>query len=175
MKHVYLSCVLLLMLLSGVSVANTIYKTVKSDGSVVYSDLPSPGSEPVVLGQVNGAVVPALVSAGALNSGKALNKKIKPDYQIEFLSPMAEETIRNNSGEVMVNFNISPEYLGKFELLLDNQLVNTKGKMQFTLENVPRGQHQLEVKLRDNSGKIFASSGQQTFYLHQASALIHAN
>ncbi|WP_131811840.1 DUF4124 domain-containing protein, partial [Paraglaciecola hydrolytica] len=67
MKHVYLSCVLLLMLLSGVSVANTIYKTVKSDGSVVYSDLPSPGSEPVVLGQVNGAVVPALVSAGALN------------------------------------------------------------------------------------------------------------
>ena len=101
----------------------------------------------------------------------ARDKKIP----IEFLSPMAEETIRNNSGEVMVNFNISPEYLGKFELLLDNQLVNTKGKMQFTLENVPRGQHQLEVKLRDNSGKIFASSGQQTFYLHQASALIHAN
>ncbi|WP_340677353.1 DUF4124 domain-containing protein [Paraglaciecola sp.] len=175
MKHSYCSYLLLLILLACPSTAHTVYKTIKSDGSVVYSDVPSPGSTPVTLGQINGAVIPALVSPGLLANAKSVIKQTPPDYKIVFLSPAPGETIRNNAGEVMVRFEISPDYLGKFELLLDNQVVNTKGRMQFKFENILRGEHHLEVKLRDNSGKILASSGQQTFYLHKASALIHAN
>ena len=47
--------------------------------------------------------------------------------------------------------------------------------MQLKLENVERGEHHIEVRLVGQSGKILASSGQQTFYLHKASALINAN
>jgi hypothetical protein len=175
MKHIDSCYFVLLMLFVFPIMADTVYKTVKSDGSVIYSDVPSPESTLVTLGQVNGAVVPALVSLGALTKDKPLIKPTPPDYKIVFLSPASGETIRNNAGEVMVRFQISPDYLGKFELLFDNQVVNTKGRMQFKFENVLRGEHHLEVKLRGNSGKILASSGQQTFYLHKASALIHAN
>lgn len=175
MKHSYLSYVFLLILLAEPSMANTVYKTVKADGTVVYSDVPSPESTTVSLGQVNGAVVPPLVSPGALQNDKPASTKTYKDYKITILSPAAGETIRNNAGEVTVNFEISPDYLGKFELFLDNQLVNTKGNTQIKLKNVERGEHNLEVKLLGKSGKIFASSGQQTFYLHKASALINAN
>ena len=175
MKLSYLSYVFLLILLAGPSVANTVYKTVKADGTVVYSDVPSPESTTVSLGQVNGAVVPTLVSPGALQKDKPSSTKTYKDYKITILSPAAGETIRNNLGEVTVNFEITPDYLGKFELFLDNQVVNTKGNTQVELKNVERGEHKLEVKLVGQSGKIFASSGQQTFYLHKASALINAN
>ena len=157
------------------SMGNTIYKTVTADGTVVYSDIPNPESTPVSLGQVNGAVVPALASPGALPNDKTLLTKKNKDFKIVIHSPASGETIRSNVGDVMVNFEISPEYVGKFYLLLDNQVVNTKGKTQIKLTNVDRGEHSIEVQLRDNSGKIFASSQKQTFYLHQASALINAN
>ena len=176
MKPLYYSFgLILLVLLAQRGVAGTIYKTLKSDGTVIYSDVPQKGSVEVTLGQVNGATVPALADPDGLNQGEIAVKASNTKYQIRFLSPAQGETIRNNAGDVQVSFVISPDYPGKFELLLDNQVVNTKGKMQFTLENVLRGEHKLEVNLRDKSGKIFASSGQQTFYLHKASALIHAN
>ena len=171
----YRFALIILVLLAQRGVADTIYKTLKSDGTVIYSDVPQKGSVVVTLGQVNGATVPALADPNALNKGKVAVKPADTEYQIRFLSPSQGETIRNNAGDVLVSFVISPEYPGKFELLLDNQVVNTKGKMQLKLENVLRGEHHLEVNLRDKSGKIFASSGQQTFYLHKASALIHAN
>jgi hypothetical protein len=40
---------------------------------------------------------------------------------------------------------------------------------------VDRGAHTIKVNFLDNSGKILASSKQQTFYLQKASALINAN
>jgi hypothetical protein len=166
---------LLLLIMAAPLLANTIYKTVKPDGTVVYSDVPSPDSIPVNFVQDNNVVIPSLADPLALKPELSDSNKIKTHYKVTVLSPSPEETIRNNNGEVFISFEISPEYLGKFYLLLDNQLVNTKGKTQIRLNNVERGEHSIEVQLRDNSGKIFASSQKQTFYLHQASALINAN
>jgi len=161
-----------LILFGGFGGATTIYKTVKADGSISYSDVAGPGAVPVELSST-AAVIPALAN-GAPNP-PTTQKKAPVNYTNTFHSPLAEETIRSNLGEVFVHFEISPDYLGKFQLTLDNQVVKTNGKNQLTLNDVQRGQHVLQVNLIDNSGKILASSDPQTFYLHKASALINAN
>jgi hypothetical protein len=160
------------MLLCGLSEASTIYKTVQADGTVIYSDVASPGAVAVELSST-AAVIPKLAD-GTLSTSVP-QKKAPVNYKVTFHSPLAEETIRSNLGEVNVHFEISPEYLGIFELTLDNQVVKTNSKNQLTLNDVPRGRHVLQVNLIDNSGKILASSKPQTFYLHKASALINAN
>jgi hypothetical protein len=175
MKNAFQLIALLSLIISAPMLATTIYKTVKADGTVVYSDVPSRDSVPVNMVQGNNVVIPKLADPVPMEQNSLETKKSNTQYQITVLSPLSQETIRNNNGEVNISFEISPDYVGKSYLLLDNQIVNTRGKTQIRLNNIERGEHFIEVQLRDNSGKVFASSGKQTFYLHKASALINAN
>jgi hypothetical protein len=83
--------------------------------------------------------------------------------------------LRDNSGTVTINAEVEPQKSGIFQLVVDNQIVKIQSKSKFQLENVNRGAHTIQIDFLDNSGKILASSKQQTFYLQKASALIHAN
>ncbi|PKG96878.1 DUF4124 domain-containing protein [Paraglaciecola sp. MB-3u-78] len=171
-------CILCLLLLCMNVSAQVVYKTVKVDGSVVYSDVPSDGAEPINLSSINTVVVPALNNA-ASQTTRRLNpiKKLIPEvqYLVFIRSPAAEQTLRDNSGAVTINAEVVPKKAGKFQLVFDNQIVKTQSKSEFLLENVNRGAHTIQIDFLDNSGKILASSKQQTFYLQKASALINAN
>jgi hypothetical protein len=158
--------------------AQVIYKTVKADGSVVYSDVPSDGAEPVNLSSMNSVVMPALNKASSQSvSRNSSVQKAKPEiqYLVSIRSPLAEQTLRDNSGAVLISAEVLPKKSGKFELIYDNQVVKTQSNGQFQLESVDRGAHTIQVNFLDNSGKILASSKQQTFYLQKASALINVN
>lgn len=175
MKNAFQLIALLSLIVTAPLLANTIYKTVQADGTVVYSDVPSRDSVPVNMVLSNNVIIPKLADPMTTGQDNSEIKQPTTQYQITVLSPRPQETIRNNNGEVNINFEITPDYVGKSYLLVDDQVVNTKGKTQIKLNNVERGEHFIEVQLRDNSGKIFASSGKQSFYLHKASALINAN
>jgi hypothetical protein len=95
-------------------------------------------------------------------------------YLVSILSPAAEQTLRDNSGAVTISASVLPKKAGKFQLIFDGQVLKTQSKNQFQLETVNRGAHTIKVNFLDNSGKILASSKQQTFYLQKASALINA-
>jgi hypothetical protein len=155
-----------------------VYKTVKSDGSVVYSDVSSVGAVPVNLSSMNTVVVPALNNASTQKMSRnnpAQKSKPVVEYVVSIRSPMAEQTLRDNSGTVNISADISPKKSGKFQLTLDNQIVKTQANRQFQLESVNRGAHTIQIDFIDNSGKILASSKSQTFYLQKASALINVN
>ncbi len=96
-------------------------------------------------------------------------------YTVFIRSPEAEQTLRDNAGGVKISVSVLPKKSGKFQLILDGQIFKTQSKSQFQLESVDRGAHTIKVNFLDNSGKILASSKQQTFYLQKASALINAN
>ncbi len=170
-------CILCLLLLCISVSAQVVYKTVKADGSVVYSDVHSEGAVPVNLSSMNTVVVPSLNSASkqAVNNKPVPKPKAKIQYVVSIRSPLAEQTLRDNSGAVTINVEVVPKKSGKFELILDNQVVKTQSENQFQLESVNRGAHIIQVNFLDNSGKILASSKPQTFYLQKASALINAN
>ena len=172
------AAIVLLFLLCISASAQVIYKTVKTDGTVVYSDIRSDGAVPVNLSAMNTVVVPSLntPSNPTVSHNKPVSKS-KPvvQYVVSIRSPLDEETLRDNSGAVTINVDVSPKKSGKFELILDNQIVKTQTNSQFQLESVNRGAHIIQVNFLDNSGKILASSKPQTFYLQKASALINAN
>jgi hypothetical protein len=171
------------LLLMCISVsAQVVYKTVKADGSVVYSDVPSEGAVPVNLTSMNAVVAPALNNAASQISNQNIKqnnriKKIRPEvqYLVSIRSPDSEQTLHNNSGAVTVSADVLPKRSGMFQLVLDNKIIKTQSKSQFQLENVNRGAHTIQVNFLDNSGKTLALSKSQTFYLHKASALINAN
>jgi len=158
--------------------AQVVYKTVKADGTAVYSDVRSDGAVPVSLSSMNNVVVPALNNASSQpNSKNNPTKKLKPEvqYLVSIRSPQAEQTLRDNSGLVTINADVLPKKAGKFQLVFDNQVVKTQSNGQFKLESVNRGAHSIQIHFLDNSGKILASSKLQTFYLQKASALINVN
>ncbi|MEP0357684.1 MAG: DUF4124 domain-containing protein [Paraglaciecola sp.] len=174
MKLLYIISLLLLCITAS---ANVIYKTVKEDGTVVYSDIPTKGAASVNLSGVNSAVIPTLNGS---NTKPNVNKPYKkPEkvitYTVSILNPVAEQTIRNNAGELNVKAQVFPETSGQYKLFVDNQLVSTKSSGSFRLESLERGAHEIEVKFLNNSGKILASSDTQTFFLHKASALFTPN
>lgn len=166
-----------LLVLCISATAQVVYKTVHADGRVVYSDIPSEGAKPVNLSAVNSVVVPAINTASKQTPALRSQNKNQPvvQYLVSIVSPRPEQSLRDNAGQVNVQVEVAPKKSGKFQLILDNQIVNTQTKGQFLLEGVDRGAHVLEVNFLDNSGKILASSIPQTFYLHKASALINAN
>ena len=156
--------------------AQVVYKKVKVNGSVVYSDFFSEGAVAVDLSSMN--TVPALNNATSqtskpINPVKTLNPEVK--YTVFIRSPVAEQTLRNNLGKVTINAEILPEKSGDFQFMIDNQIVKTQSKRKLQLENINRGAHTIQVYFLDKSGKILASSKLQTFYLQKASALIKAN
>jgi hypothetical protein len=158
--------------------AQVVYKTVKADGSVVYSDVSSEGAVPVNLSSMNTVVVPALNNAANQTTGQNRPvKKLRPDvqYSVFVRSPEAEQTLRDNSGAVTINAEVLPKKPGKFQLIMNNQVVKTQSNSEFQLEGVNRGAHTIQVNFLDNSGKILALSKPQTFYLQKASALINVN
>jgi hypothetical protein len=172
----YIFCLLLLCL--SVS-AQVVYKTVKADGSVVYSDVRSDGAVAVNLSSMNTVVVvPALNNASSQTTSRinpAKKLRLETQYIVTIRSPDAEQTLRDNSGAVMIDAEVLPKRSGKYQLIIDNQVVETQSNRKFQLENVNRGAHSIQVNFLDNSGKILASSKPQTFYLQKASALIKVN
>jgi TolA-binding protein len=171
-------CILCLLLLCLSVSAQVVYKTIKADGSVVYSDVHSDGAVAVNLSSTNIVVVPALDNAKSqttnrINPAKKLRTEVQ--YIVSIRSPDAEQTLRDNSGAVMIDAEVLPKRSGKYQLIIDNQVVKTQSNRRFQLENINRGAHSIQVNFLDNSGKILASSKPQTFYLQKASALIKAN
>lgn len=153
----------------GVLNAQTVYKVVAEDGSVTYTDQPVPGSQPVSLGRINTSEPLATVTP---SKPKPEPKAAQP-VTLSVYAPAPEATIRNNTGDVTITAATDRKVSGRFTLLLDGEAVGTNNTGVFSLTGVDRGAHQYQIQLSDNTGKILASSPTQTFYMHQASALIN--
>lgn len=151
--------------------AQTLFKVVKADGSVVYTDQPLPGAQSLSLPPVNTAAP----LAKSTPPPPPLIKPKVPDYQLKVLSPAPGATIRDNSGNLQVLASVEPQGAGQFRLYLDEQPVQTQSTPLFNLEGIDRGEHHIRVEFLDQSGKVLASTPSQVFYLHKASLLIQKN
>lgn len=166
--------VLMVVLLFCTSVsAATLYKVVSKDGKVTYTDKPQVGAEVVDLSAVNSAVMPSMAQPKNDVRAKVVQKApIK--YQLTIVSPSHEQTIRNNLGELTIRGQLKPQANGIFDLYLNGKIIRSNPIPSFSLTGIDRGEHSIEIKFRNKSGKILASTPSQTVYLHKASALINA-
>ena len=163
---------LLSVFLASTVTAQTIYKVVQADGTILYTDTPQEGASQVeLLGNTSNV-------ADSLPTPKIkpqTTEKPSPRYKVTITSPEPEATIRNNQGNVTITASTTPSFRGRYRLTFDGQSTRINSAGNFTLTGLNRGTHTYHIDILDNKGKTLASSPSQTLYLHQASALINTN
>lgn len=163
---------LLLLIMTPSLFAQTVYKVVKADGTVLYTDVPQDGAEAVQLADNTDNVTDSL----PIPKVKARDQeKPTPNYQVTITSPKPEATIRSNPGNFAITASASQAFKGRYKLTFDGQPLRMNSSGQFRLTGINRGAHTYHIDILDNTGKTLASSPEQTLYLHQASVLINNN
>ncbi|WP_299019946.1 DUF4124 domain-containing protein [uncultured Photobacterium sp.] len=170
---------IILTSLTTATQATTIYTWEDENGVVHFSDQARPGASTV---DIN--VPPP--SSIAPNSQQDKNPSTKtpatpiqqndaslPPATVRLLSPLHEQTIRNNEGIIEISA-VSNRKLTKghnARLLLNGQPYGRpQAQLNWQLHNVDRGSHTLQAQIL-KYGKVIASSDIITVYLHRASLL----
>ncbi len=167
---------MLLLLLASSALATTVlaqevYRSVGSDGSVQYSDQPSEGSEAITLQPVQGykpIPTPTFQPSSRSDDDQVETRSYE---QIAIVSPSQDDTIRDNQGNIDVAIDIRPALQrgDTIRLLLDGQpVVDTKGPL-VKLENLDRGTHTLMAQVVAEDNRVLASSDDITIYLKRNS------
>jgi hypothetical protein len=151
-----------------------VYKVKQADGTILYTDNPSPKSDPVEFEAKTQNVVSSPSTPKPVFAQTTKSKEVA--YKVVIASPAPEATLRNNAGNFTIRANQPTSVKApRYQLIFDGALLQSNTTGVFTLNGINRGEHQYKVELTDNKGKTLASSALQTLFLHQASALINSN
>jgi len=147
-----------------------IYVWRNEQGVLVFSDSPRPGAEEVKITEQN------IVSSPSIDTSilDITPQKIEEKYQVEITQPEQNETIRDNTGSVYITGLVKPVFKQglKIQLYLDNnKYQKPQSRAIYILRDIDRGEHQVKMQLINNKGKIIASSGVTTFYMHRTSVI----
>jgi len=163
--------ILNLVLISFVS-AETAYKTVDAEGNIIFSDVPSYGAEVIEIEEAQTISIPDV------NRPKYRPvTKLKPD-EIEYTklvitSPENDVTIRSNEGNVSINVEVEPKIFEDDLLVLfvDGKEVSSGKSLQFSLSNLDRGTHTVNVAVKNKADEFLKHSGKLVFHLRKESKL----
>ena len=165
-----------LLLLATPALAD-VYKTVTPDGEVIYSDVKTRGAKQMNVPKAQTYTPPPLPvpvnPPGAADEEKAVYSSFVID------SPVNEETIRDNLGNVPLLVTLEPELIAKdghrIQYFLDGKPHGRKtADLQKTLVNVDRGEHELSAVVVDSAGKVIINAEPVTVYV-QRESIQHPN
>lgn len=152
-----------------------IYKWVDEQGNVVYSDKPHPGAQELNLPP------PSVYSPAPITTRTAVGTSSKRDAEdgyteVAIVQPQQDETIRDNTGMVMVQVALQPALktdAGHRLTLLVNGTPQPGSYVSTSLRitDLDRGTHTVQVRVIDAEGNTIAESNPVTFHLKQASRL----
>ncbi len=182
MKLFVSSLLLLCLALAANGAEKRIYKTVDADGNTVFTDIPPKEGRTEVLTLEKPNVfaideaIPGLRNDQPSGEGEASSDDML--YQtLRIISPADNESIRGNRGSLRVNVDVDPRLVHghKLRLLLDRIHHSEGASTSFTLSNVERGEHTLQVDIVDATGQVLRSSKQSVFHLQRYSQLTAPN
>jgi len=152
--------------------AQNIYKTVDEHGNTVYTDQrPSEDAEPLQLRELS--VVEAQQIIAPTVQGQNTEPQPASSIPVIITSPAVEETIWNTAYQLDVSVELgAPLPSGaRLAYLVDGTERALTRDQSVSIDEVWRGEHQLQVELRASDGRVLGSSEPVTFYMRQASAL----
>lgn len=167
MKNILL---LLSLFISSTSLA-AIYQWQDKNGVTHYSDdsQQSPKAKEKVL-----KTLPPLANKLSISTTPTVNETSEATTainttKIKLVSPADQQTIRNNIGELNVLASLSQPLQAQeqIRLLIDGEIKQQQSNLVFNLLSVSLGEHQLQLQLISQSGKILASSQITTIYMHR--------
>ena len=151
---------LFVMLTMGLCHAE-VYKYTNKQGKTSYSDIPVAGAKKVVVPPVMTYKAPAVQRLSATH--KPLNDVVS--YQrLEITNPVDQSTIRNNQGQLRVNYSIEPSLQEGDSLLL---LVDGVSQESMSIDGLARGQHRLSLQVLGSNNEILVTSDEIAFYLQR--------
>ena len=169
-KFLLLTLILLLFSEEAYSVEEKkVYVWRNVNGELVFSDTPKPGAKEVTQKPENIIRVTKSIDSSLLETKKQV---IVDNYDVSIKLPKDNATIRDNTGSVFVSGSVQPIFKSglKIQLLLDGKPHRKpQSHTMFSLKDIPRGEHQLQLKLLGEKGKVIALSKPTTFYMHRAS------
>lgn len=166
----------LLLMLPGAAQAAKVYSWVDANGVTHYTDAPPPGKS---AREVDLRVSPLIgtaphsVQVDNFNHLTGVDEKKAQEaakLSVELISPEAGSTLRDNTGNIVFQAEVSPQAPVQFDLRL---LLNGKAaplvhnSLAIRVENLDRGAHQAQLELLAKDGTILAKSKPATFYLHR--------
>jgi len=161
-------------LLIACSASAAVYKSVDAEGNVVYTDDPKGHGEPVKLPPLSTVPPPKYINLPTEATLPGSDSQAPVYKQLTIATPTADETLRDNTGDVAVKVALQPD-LDKaaghrLQYFLDGQ---PQGESRTTdkavYSNVPRGTHTVEVAVVDAAGNEIQRSSSVRFYLHRQS------
>lgn len=172
MRHVMLLC----LLLCTPSAWAEVYKWVDEKGVVHYTDKPpTDNSKPADLPPLQtykGGEVPKLKPSAVEAKPKPAPPKGLLDLVI--LEPAAEETLRDNEGNVAVSVGVAPGMPPGHRVVyyMDGvpQALPTEA-LSYVITNVERGTHTVAASVVDATGQEVAAAPPVTFHMQATSIL----
>ena len=167
----------LLLLTSFGTQAAKVYSWVDGNGITHYSDAPPPGKNAkevdLRVAPLLGSSAPRSVQVDNFNSltgADAKKEKEAAKLTIELLSPEQGSTLRDNTGNIVFQGQVSPQPPGQYDMRL---ILNGKAaplahnSLAIRVENLDRGAYEAQLELLAKDGTILAKSKPTTFYLHR--------
>ncbi|HSS65092.1 MAG TPA: DUF4124 domain-containing protein [Gammaproteobacteria bacterium] len=164
----------LVLALAATSAAAEIYKWILPDGSVEYSDRPPvEGAKKVELRPLV-TYTPSVNSAPSETTETEIAEEADGYDSFTITSPANDSAIRDNAGNVTLNFSIVPTLIEGhgIDIFVDGRKFGRSTAAVVTLSNVNRGSHQIYAAIVDDSGTEVARTGTITIHLKRASGLL---
>ncbi len=161
----------ILLLATALPALGDIYSYTDAEGNRVFTDRPTgQAMEEVQLKPSNSMAAQPTPAPRVVQPPKPQEATIR--YQLQILSPAADEAIRNNAGSVSVTVQAEPALQPghAYQVLLDGQPFGAPGEeTTFELSNVDRGTHQLAVAVVDAQERVLQQSESLSFHLIRTS------
>ena len=169
----------LLATLVATSALAEAYRWVDENGVVHWSDRPQPGAERVILPEANTTTTRTYGRAQPGNTNTsdswaaAATASAEPEepfsYEsVEITAPGAEETLWNIEGTLNVSVNLQPALQPGHRVRVHfNGEPRMVSGTSFTIDEVWRGVHNIQVEILDDTGQLMIRSRTNRFYVQQ--------
>jgi Domain of unknown function (DUF4124) len=159
------------LLAATLALADGAWKWTDDNGVVHYSDVPVEGAQAVNISEythnTGARIAPNTTPATSGNEPPPPQAAFRYE-NISISSPGAEETLWNIEGVLSVNVSVTPALQSghRVRAYFDGQERLVEGT-NFTINEVYRGVHNLQVEIIDNTGRLMIRSQPNRFYVQQ--------
>lgn len=152
--------------------AETVYKTRDAEGNVIFSDILSVDAEVIEIQEAQTLNMPKVKGLDYRRTTKLVLTEIKYT-QLDIISPENNGTIRSNVGTVNINIEMTPALDKKHMIVLsmDGKELSSGKSLQFSLPNIKRGTHTVDVVVKNEKDKVLKRSDKLVFHMRKFSKL----
>lgn len=152
--------------------AETVYKGTDAKGNPVFSDKPFPNSEEIKIAPVQTYSAPPVPTTSNTENTQA---SAPVSYNVSIIEPKTEQLYTHDIQSIPVSISIAPQLqpTDSIVLMLNNQSYGTfDNPAGITLDNLPRGQYQMQINVVSKSdNKIISQSPAVTFFQQRISRI----